>query len=165
VRSEPGQPRSRAGAVLPRAGAGRRHRRSFAGMLALALRFAMREMRGGLSGFFIFVTCIALGVAAIGGVNSVAQAITIGVQSQGQALLGGDIRFRLIHREADDGGTCFPRRSGGGGGQRRHFAPWCGWRTVADQTLVEVKAVDEAYPLYGESLTAPVLPLERLFGA
>ena len=29
--------------------------------LQLALRFALREVRGGLSGFLIFLTCIALG--------------------------------------------------------------------------------------------------------
>ena len=54
--------------------------------LRLALRFALREMRGGLSGFLIFVTCIALGVAAIGGVNSVARAIGAGV-ANGRAHL------------------------------------------------------------------------------
>ena len=47
--------------------------------LQLAVRFSLREMRGGLSGFMIFLTCIALGVAAIGGVNSVARSITAGV--------------------------------------------------------------------------------------
>ena len=46
---------------------------------ARAVRFShLREMRGGLSGFLIFLTCIALGVAAIGGVNSVARSITAG---------------------------------------------------------------------------------------
>ena len=33
--------------------------------LLLALKFALREMRGGLSGFYIFLACIVLGVAAI----------------------------------------------------------------------------------------------------
>ena len=49
---------------------------------SLALRFALREMRGGLAGFLIFITCIALGVAAIGGVNSVARAISEAVADQ-----------------------------------------------------------------------------------
>ncbi|RWC07387.1 MAG: ABC transporter permease, partial [Mesorhizobium sp.] len=66
--------------------------------LKLAVRFSLREMRGGLSGFLIFLACIALGVAAIGGVNSVAQAITAGVANQGQTLLGGDLRFQLNQR-------------------------------------------------------------------
>ncbi|RVC50238.1 ABC transporter permease, partial [Mesorhizobium sp. M4B.F.Ca.ET.088.02.2.1] len=67
--------------------------------LKLAVRFSLREMRGGLSGFLIFLACIALGVAAIGGVNSVAQAITAGVANQGQTLLGGDLRFQLNQRD------------------------------------------------------------------
>ena len=75
--------------------------------LRLAVRFSLREMRGGLSGFLIFVTCIALGVAAIGGVNSVARAITAGVATQGQTLLGGDLRFELNQREASAEETRF----------------------------------------------------------
>ena len=71
--------------------------------LELAFRFALREMRGGLRGFLIFITCIALGVGAIGGVNSVARAITASVASQGQSLLGGDIRVESVLGE----GTAF----------------------------------------------------------
>src|SRR5690606_23041940 len=69
---------------------------------SLALRFALREMRGGLSGFFVFLACIALGVAAIGGVNSVARAISSAVETQGQELLAADIRFELEQREATE---------------------------------------------------------------
>ncbi len=43
----------------------------------LALRLALREMRGGLSGFYIFLACIALGTGAIAAVNSVSKAITV----------------------------------------------------------------------------------------
>src|SRR5690606_31904139 len=66
--------------------------------LRLAFRFSAREMRGGLSGFLIFIACIALGVAAIGGVNSLARSIATGIESQGRDLLGGDMRFQLVHR-------------------------------------------------------------------
>ena len=79
-------------------------------MLALAVRFSLRELRGGLSGFMIFLTCIALGVAAIGGVNSVARSITAGVANEGQSLLGGDMRFELNQREASEAENGFPRR-------------------------------------------------------
>ena len=33
----------------------------------LAFKLALREMRTGLKGFRIFIACLALGVAAIGG--------------------------------------------------------------------------------------------------
>ena len=127
----------------------------------LAIRFSLREMRGGLSGFLIFITCIAFGVAAIGGVNSVARAITSGVESQGRELLGGDIRFELNHRETDAAETAFLEGLG-------TVARSANIRSMArladgsDQTLVEVKAVDNAYPLYGSFVAEPDLPLDEL---
>jgi putative ABC transport system permease protein len=126
--------------------------------LALAFRFAGREMRAGLSGFLIFIACIALGVAAIGGVNSVAQAITLGVSNQGQTLLGGDMRFELNQRETTPDEAAFLAELG----DVTHTA---GIRSMvrledgSDQTLVEAKAVDAAYPLYGAvetTLTDPI---------
>jgi putative ABC transport system permease protein len=129
--------------------------------LRLAARFALREMRGGLSGFLIFVTCIALGVAAIGGVNSVASAIASGVRNQGQVLLGGDIRFQLVHRETDASETAFLS----GLGDVAHSAAMRSMARLddgSDQTLVEVKAVDGGYPLYGTFAAEPDLPLVDL---
>ena len=132
-------------------------------MLDLAVRFSLREMRGGLSGFLIFLTCIALGVAAIGGVNSVARSITSGVANEGQTLLGGDIRFELVHRQASDAEVAFLQDLG-------TVAESANMRSMArledgsDQTLVEVKAVDGAYPLYGALGTTPSLDHEALFG-
>ncbi len=128
----------------------------------LAIRFSLREMRGGLSGFFIFLACIALGVGAIGGVNSVAQAITTGVASEGQSLLGGDMRFEIVQREASEAELAFLREKG-------ELAINAGMRSMArlddgsDQTLVEAKAVDDAYPLYGKLITEPQLPLDEQF--
>jgi putative ABC transport system permease protein len=120
-------------------------------------------MRGGLSGFLIFVTCIALGVAAIGGVNSVARSIADGVADQGQVLLGGDLRFELNQREATEAERGFLEGLG-------RLAASAGMRSMArlpdgsDQTLVEVKAVDGAYPLFGALATEPPLPQPDLFG-
>ena len=63
--------------------------------LPISFRLALREMRGGLRGFYIFLACIALGTGAIGAVNSVSRAITSAIAGQGQELLAGDIRFEL----------------------------------------------------------------------
>ncbi len=142
--------------------AGRAERRGGAGP-QLAMRFALREMRGGLSGFFIFLACIALGVAAIGGVNSVARAISAGVASQGQELLGADIRFELNQRRVDAAEHAWLAGLG-------RLAESANMRSMArltdgsDQALVEVKAVDEAYPLYGALVTEPALSHDALFG-
>lgn len=130
--------------------------------LPLALRFATREMRGGLRGFMIFLTCIALGVAAIGGVNSVARAITAGVASEGQALLGGDMRFQLIQREATDKEQAFFDTLGAVS-HNASMRSMARLEDGSDQSLVEAKAVDAAYPLYGALVTEPVLPRAELF--
>src|SRR6476620_8135506 len=46
---------------------------------SLALRYALRELRGGLRGFYVFIGCIALGVMAIAGVGSVAASLSEGL--------------------------------------------------------------------------------------
>ncbi|MEW9836120.1 ABC transporter permease [Mesorhizobium marinum] len=120
-------------------------------------------MRGGLSGFLIFIACIALGVAAIGGVNSVARSVTAGVAEEGQSLLGGDIRFELNQRQVTQAERDFLVGLG-------TVAESADMRSMArledgsDQALVEAKAVDAAYPLYGELVTEPALPRAELFG-
>jgi putative ABC transport system permease protein len=128
----------------------------------LALRLALREMRGGLRGFYIFLACIALGTAAIAGVNSVSSAINEAIASQGQTLLAGDVRFEFNNRFAT------PE-------ELKHFESLgevslsSGLRSMArlsdgsDQTLVEAKGVDGAYPLYGTLETSPQQPSAALF--
>ena len=129
--------------------------------LGLALRFAIREMRRGLSGFFVFIACIALGVAAISGVNAVALSITDGVLAEGRTLLGGDVTFQTIHREL----TPEERTYVAGLGRTSDVASLrvMARRTDgADQLLVEALAVDDAYPLIGELVTEPPLQANDL---
>src|SRR5216683_8268524 len=67
---------------------------------SLALRFALRELRGGLRGFYVFIACIGLGVMAIAGVGAVASGLADGLAREGRAILGGDLAFSLSLREA-----------------------------------------------------------------
>jgi putative ABC transport system permease protein len=80
--------------------------------LSTAWRFAAREMRAGLKGFYILIACIALGVMAISGVNSVSRAMTGSIAAEGQSILGGDISFQLVHREATPEEAAFFRDQG-----------------------------------------------------
>jgi putative ABC transport system permease protein len=126
--------------------------------LGLAFRLALREMRGGLRGFYIFLACVALGTAAIAGVNSLSQSITGSIASQGRELLAGDIRFELNNRVATDEEKAFIDSLGA-------VSVSSGLRSMArlpdgsNQALVELKAVDGAYPLYGTFESEPVAPL------
>ena len=126
--------------------------------LALAWRFALRELRGGMKGFYIFLACIALGVGAISGVNSVARSITHGISNEGQALLGGDVSFSVLQRELPQKELDFLKSSG-------QISKIIGMRAMArlpgnaDQALIELKAIDAAYPHYGK-FSSPDGPLE-----
>jgi putative ABC transport system permease protein len=109
---------------------------------------ALRELRGGVRGFYIFLACIALGVAAIAGVNSVSTALTAGIAAEGRTILGGDMAFRLTQREATAEERAFLERAG-------LIGRVASMRAMArnpdgsGQTLVELKAVDEQYPHAG----------------
>jgi len=116
--------------------------------LPLFLRFALRELRGGVRGFGVFLACIALGVAAIAGVGSVARGMTEGVAREGRAILGGDIAFTLTQRQANGRERAWLA----GLGEVSEIATLRGMARKADgsdQALVEVKAVDPRYPLFG----------------
>ena len=119
----------------------------------LPLRFALREMRGGLRGFYVFIACIALGAMSIAGVGSLASSLADGLARQGQVILGGDLSFTLVQREATSDERAFLDRRGtvSSAATMRAMA-----RTAdGNTTLVEIKAVDGTYPLFGETVLDP----------
>ena len=122
-------------------------------MTPLALRFAWRELRGGLRGFGVFIACIALGVMAIAGVGSVAQSLADGLARAGRVILGGDLAFSLVQREANDSERAFL----GAHGTVSAVATMPTMARTGDgrTTLVEIKAVDDAYPLFGHGRDRP----------
>ena len=68
--------------------------------MPLSLRLALREMRAGLRGFYVFVACMALGVAVITGVGALGDALRAGFEAQGEAILGGDVVMARMHQRA-----------------------------------------------------------------
>ncbi|WP_339834657.1 FtsX-like permease family protein [uncultured Parvibaculum sp.] len=129
----------------------------------LAARLARRELRGGLKGFRVFIACLALGVAAIAGVGSVSTALTRGLAEGGQEILGGDVAIRLIHRAATAEELAFISAGNAVSAMAdmRAMARGAGAHdgAVRAQTLVELKAVDNLYPLYGAMALQPDIAL------
>ena len=119
---------------------------------SVALRLAWRELRHGaraLRGFGVFLGCLALGVAAIAGVQSTASSIVTGLRADGREILGGDLALRSVYRDlAPDDRLRLEQVSE----TITHFAEM---RTMARRpgaeasVLVELKAVDDRYPLFG----------------
>ncbi|WP_102960723.1 ABC transporter permease [Mangrovicella endophytica] len=118
-------------------------------------------MRGGLSGFYIFLACITLGVAAIAAVNSVSTMMSEGIASQGREILGGDLRFSLVQRETSPEEQAY-LDSLGRVSQTISMRSMVRLRDGSKQSLAEVKAVDGAYPLVGTAETSAASPLPDL---
>lgn len=118
--------------------------------LALARRFAARELRGGLKGFRILVACLTLGVAAIAGVGSLSQSIEEGLKRDGKRLLGGDVALRLLHREANEKQRHYLDRNGKVSAVVEMRAMARSLDAAGKRSLVELKAVDNHYPLIGD---------------
>ena len=115
--------------------------------LKLAVAMGMRELRSGAGGLAVFVLCIALGVAAVAAIGSLSAAFDQALAQQGRLLIGGDLTFELIHRQADAEERAALQSFG-------QLSESAGFRAMArspsgKSALVEVKAVDDAYPLYG----------------
>ncbi len=136
--------------------------------LGTALRFAARDMRGGFRGFRIMVACLALGVAAIAGIGSLTSAVRDGLARDARLLLGGDLDIRTTFQPASDAQLAWMRdraRVSTAATMRamaaRADAPPDG---AAPRAMVELKAVDSAYPLLGAVTLAPAGDLHRLLG-
>ena len=119
----------------------------FAG-LPLIVRLVLREQRNGLSGFYVFIACVALGVAVITGVGALADALRTSFERQGEALLGGDVTLARPHKAAEGFERDWLWKQG-------RISEVATMRAMArrpdgsEQALVEVKGVDAAYPLVG----------------
>ena len=127
---------------------------------SLPLRYAVRELRSGLRGFYVFIACIALGVMAIAGVGSVAASLSEGLAREGRTLLGGDVSFSLIQREAKPNEVAFLLSRG-----RVSVAATLRGMARAPNgqlALVELKAVDNTYPMLGEVTLEPKMPVTEL---
>jgi len=127
----------------------------------LALRLARREVRGRLSGFRIFFACLVLGVAAISGVESLSTAFLTGLAEQGRTLLDGDVVVQLVHRTTTKTEGDFLARHGRVSRtvSLRAMAYALKSGAEAERQLVELKAVDGAYPFFGAVGLDPVQTL------
>ncbi|MCX7361678.1 MAG: ABC transporter permease, partial [Alphaproteobacteria bacterium] len=140
--------------------------------MMLALRLARREMRSGLSGFRVFIACLALGVGAIAAILSFSRAINEGLRADAREIMGGDVAVSVLFREATPEQLTFL-------GERGELVRWIDSRAMArpvktdgHATLVQLKAVESAYPLYGKvelqgggSLDAALAKRDGVWGA
>ena len=139
--------------------------------MTYAFRLAARELRGGVRGFRVFLACLVLGVGAIAGIGSLGATVTAAIHQDARVLFGGDVSARLVHREA----SADERRFLDASGAVSEIALLRAMAVSLDgqrHTLIELKAVDGAYPLYGaltltppQNLAAALAERDGAFGA
>ncbi len=130
-----------------------------------ALKFARREMRGGIRGFRVLLACLALSVAAIAAVGTVRQSIETGLAVEGAALLGGDAEITLTYRFATESERMWMDVAA------LRVSEIVDFRSMAvvdrggekERGLTQVKAVDDTYPIYGDVRLSPPISLEDAF--
>jgi len=132
--------------------------------LAFALRMAWRETRGAARHFAVLFGCVALGVAALVSVGTFAANLDRTLTREARALTGGDLELRAAQ-------PLDPAARAAVGALVRAGAVTTTVRELVAMTrlpargatlLVELKAVERAYPLYGRVETAPPSPLDGL---
>ncbi len=116
----------------------------------LALSYARRDIRAGFKGFYIFLACIILSVATITCVHSVSLGMKSSLYHDGRYILGGDIDLKTMYEPATKEQLKFIHDKMG------PITIVMETRAMAlsmkgdSSTLVELKAVDPFYPLYGK---------------
>ena len=119
-----------------------------------------------MSRFRVFLAALMLGVAAIGAVGSVAEAMRAGIDNNARSLLGGDFELSSLHIPPEQGLLDFTDLAGTRSDilQMRAMLgnPKISGSAIsrnATRKLVELKAVDDAYPLVGAVELAPNITL------
>ena len=128
--------------------------------LPLALRLARRDLRGGVRGLRLVVLCLALGVAAIAGVGSLRAAMDAGLAANGRVILGGDLEIGTGAQPPPPALLAWLAARGARVSQLVQMrsllvAP------SGERQLVELRAVDRAWPLVGAPELDPAMPVQQ----
>ena len=117
----------------------------------LAWRLARREIHGSVARFRVFLGALLLGVAAIGTVGSVAEAMRDGIAGNARLLLGGDVELRSLYMPTPDDLIDTAAQYGT---LSRTMTMRAMLQVDGERRLVALKAVDAAWPMVGSAALA-----------
>lgn len=141
-------------------------------MTQFMLKMAWRETKAAWRHFLYFLVCIAVGVGALVAVSLFGANIEQAVSREARGLLGGDLEIRWSQTIGPKGGAALESLSDRGFtvthvselvamAARTERIPMGGQATQ----IVELKAVESGYPLYGALKVEPSRPLSELLVA
>ena len=113
-----------------------------------------------MRGFRVFLACLVLGVGAIAAIGSLRAAVEAGLRADARLLLGGDVSARLTLRPAGAAEREF-LASGGTLSETASLRAMARSLDGKRRSLIELRAVDAAYPLYGAVALSPGRPARR----
>jgi putative ABC transport system permease protein len=125
---------------------------------------ARRETRGAARHFAVLFGCVALGVAALVSVGTLASNLDRTLSREARVLTGGDVELRSAQPLDPAARAAVDKlvRAGAVTTTVRELVAMARVPARGATLLVELKAVEHAYPLYGRIETAPAAPLEGL---
>ncbi|TMQ18997.1 MAG: FtsX-like permease family protein [Candidatus Rokuibacteriota bacterium] len=134
------------------------------GTIAVALRLAWRQARGGRRHLAALFACVALGVGALVAVGTLGAGLEATLAREAKALLGGDVELRAARPLPADADAALARLAGAGARvvHVRELAGMARAPARGATVLVELKAPSPGYPLYGALVTTPAAPLSSL---
>src|SRR5687767_5582869 len=111
-----------------------------------AWRIARRDLHRRFRGLRLLLVCLFLGVGALAAIGTLTGAIRGELDAQGQEILGGDIEVEVWQRPLNAEETAFLEPYGQ---LSRGLRMQAMASTPEAATPVELKAVDERWPMYG----------------
>lgn len=115
----------------------------------LPVRYALRDLRGALGSFRVVLMCLLLGVAAIASVQFISRSVLDSIERDGRTILGADIIVRNLNAPASPDLRQWFAQQQGVLSESIETRVMLSNAVTLDNTLVELKAVDDVYPLYG----------------
>src|SRR3989441_940790 len=132
-------------------------------MSAFVSRMAWRETRAAWQHFAYFFVCIALGVAALVGVDLFAANLERAIQREARSLMAADVELRTTRPLTSEADGVLMKLDGRGIA-RMQVSELVAMAAVPSGTqLVELKAVEPGYPFYGKLRADPEDALATLF--
>ncbi|MDE0310376.1 MAG: FtsX-like permease family protein [Acidiferrobacterales bacterium] len=114
------------------------------------LKVAYRDLRRGHRGFWIFLSCLALGVAAITAVMTMSASLVNGIERDGRILLGGEIAIGQQFHDLTDEQLLEIQQYSESSTRFLEMRTLLRSDDVRRSGLISLKAIDDNYPVYGE---------------